>query len=208
MLRLVDRATNVVFDIGGVLLRWDPRLLYRSLIPDPAELDWFLAEVCTMAWNGELDAGRPFDEACGELAARHPDHAGLVHAWRRQDEMIGGEVPGTAALVERLRAAGVPLHLLTNMPADVFHERVARFEVLQGFDGAIVSGEERVLKPDPEIFRRLAERFALDPAATLFVDDVEANVQGALAAGFQAHRFVNAATLEEVLVAHGLLGEG
>ena len=113
----------VVFDIGGVLLDWDPRRFYASLIPDPAELDRFLTEICTPDWNATLDAGRPFDEACGELAARHPDQAELIHAWKRQDEMIAGEIPGTAAVVDRLRAAGTPLYLLTNMPVDVFAAR-------------------------------------------------------------------------------------
>ena len=210
MLRAMEQATgrsvaHVVFDIGGVLLGWDPRRVYRELIADPEELEWFLAEVCTIAWNGTLDAGRSFDDACDELAAAHPDHAELVHAWRRQDEMITGEVPGTAALVDALRARGVSLHLLTNMPTDVFRARVDRFQVLQRFDGAVVSGEEGVVKPDPEIFRRLAERFGLDPAVTLFIDDAEVNVLGARAVGFQAHRFVDAPTLEAELVALGLL---
>jgi 2-haloacid dehalogenase len=106
---MASDVTAVVFDIGGVLLSWDPRLVYGALIHDPSELDWFLAEVCSPEWNGTLDAGRPIDEACAELAARHPGHAELVHAWRRQDEMIGGEVAGTAALVDRLAATGIPL---------------------------------------------------------------------------------------------------
>jgi len=194
-----------VFDIGGVLLAWDPGLVYRDLIPDPAERERFFVEVCTSAWNGELDAGRPFDEACDERAARFPEHAELVHAWRRQDEMIAGEVDGTAAIVDRLRAAGVPLHLLTNMPADVFRDRVERWQVLCRFDGAVVSGEEGVLKPEPAIFRLLTARFGLDPAETLFIDDAEANVDGARAAGFHAHHFVDAPTLEAELIALGLL---
>src|SRR3546814_11541861 len=92
---------------SGVLLDWNPRHLYRDLVADPAELEWFLANVCTMAWNAELDAGRPFDEACDALASAHPDHADLVHAWKRQDEMIAGEVAGTAAVVRELRAREV-----------------------------------------------------------------------------------------------------
>src|SRR3546814_1386610 len=114
---------NVWFGIGGVLLDWNPRHLYRDLVADPAELEWFLANVCTMVWNAELDAGRPFDEACDALASAHPDHADLVHAWKRQDEMIAGEVAGTADVVRELRASGVPLYLLTNMPTDVFAAR-------------------------------------------------------------------------------------
>lgn len=194
----------VVFDIGGVLLEWDPRLVYRELLPDPADLDRFLAEICTPEWNATLDAGRPFDEACAELAARHPDQAELIHAWKRQNAMIAGEVAGTAELVERLQRAGVPLYLLTNMPTPVFAARRRRYPVLERFDGAVVSGEEGVLKPSAEIFAILRDRYALDPAATLFVDDMEENVAGARAAGYLAHRFVDAPALEAELRSLGL----
>lgn len=194
----------VVFDIGGVLIEWDPRTVYRDLLPDPADLDRFLAEICTPDWNATLDAGRPIDEACDELAASHPDSAELIHAWKRQDEMIAGEIAGTADLVARLDDAGVPLYLLTNMPAEVFAARRRRYPVLQRFDGAVVSGEEGVLKPSPEIFAVLRDRYALDPARTLFIDDMEANVAGARAAGFLACRFVDAPELVVALRAHGL----
>jgi 2-haloacid dehalogenase len=194
----------VVFDIGGVLLEWDPKLVYRDLLPDPADLDRFLAEICTPEWNATLDAGRPFDEACDELATRHPHHAELIYAWKRQDEMIAGEVPGTAELVGRLHDAGLPLYLLTNMPTEVFAARRRRYAVLGQFDGAVVSGDEGVLKPSAEIFAILRHRFDLDPAATLFVDDMEVNVAGARAAGFLAHRFVDAPALADALGTYGL----
>lgn len=187
-----------MFDIGGVLLEWDPALVYRDRL-EPAELDRFLSEICTPEWNATLDAGRPFDEACAELAARHPEHAELIHAWKRQDEMIAGEIAGTVEIVDRLKSAGVPLYLLTNMPADVFAARRARYPVLQRFDGAVVSGEEAVLKPSPEIFAILRDRYGLVPHETLFVDDQEANIEGARAAGFRVHRFVDPPTLAGVL---------
>ena len=190
---------NVVFDIGGVLLDWNPRHLYRGLVEDPAEIEWFLAEVCTPEWNATLDAGRSFDEACDELAAEHPEHAELVHAWKRQDDMIVGEVPGTAEIVRSLRARSVPLFLLTNMPTHVFASRMVRYDVLHVFDGAVVSGDEGVLKPSGEIFRRLLDRFDLDAAETLFIDDSQVNVEGARAAGLQAHHFDGAAELRRAL---------
>jgi 2-haloacid dehalogenase len=196
---------NVVFDIGGVLLDWDPRHLYRSLIDDVDEMEWFLANVCTTAWNAELDGGRSFDEACDELAARHPDHAELVHAWKRQDEMVAGEVAGTAEIVRELRRRGVPLYLLTNMPADVYAARVSAYEVLQGFDGAVVSGHEGVMKPSPKVFRLLVERFGIEPAQTLFIDDSPGNVDGARAVGLHAHQFRDAPTLRAALGEQGLL---
>lgn len=188
----------IVFDIGGVILEWDPALVYRDRL-GPEELDRFLSEVCTPEWNATLDAGRPFDEACTELAARFPEHAELVHAWKRQDEMIAGEIAGTVELVDRLKAAGVPLYLLTNMPADVFAARRRRYPVLQRFDGAVVSGQEGVLKPSPAIFSILCDRYGLVPRETLFVDDQEANIEGARAAGFLVHRFVDPPTLAVAL---------
>ena len=196
---------NVVFDIGGVLLDWNPRHLYRGLVADPAEVEWFLTEVCTPEWNATLDAGRSFDEACDELAAEHPEHAALVHAWKRQDEMIVGEVPGTAEIVRSLRARSVPLFLLTNMPTHVFAARMVAYDVLHVFDGAVVSGDEGVLKPSHEIFRRLLDRFDLAAAETLFIDDSELNVEGARAAGLQAHHFTGAADLRRALGELGLL---
>lgn len=200
--------TSVVFDVGGVLLDWNPRHLYRHLIADADELDRFLGEICTMAWNAELDAGRDFDEACATLAERHPDQAELIHAWKRQGEMVSGEVPGMAAVVERLAAASVPLHILTNAPTHVYEDRLAEYPILQHFAGAVVSGSEGVLKPSPEIFARLVSRFGLEPAATLFVDDLEVNVEGARRAGFVGHRFVDAPTLVAELEALGLLSPG
>ena len=199
-----NRAVDaVVFDIGGVLLEWDPEHLYRRLIPDAATRRWFLSQVCTPEWNAELDAGRSFDEACDELAGEYPDQAELVHAWKRQAEMIVGEVPGTAEVVVSLGKELVPLYLLTNMPVDVFEERRRRYQVLRQFTGAVVSGAEGILKPSAEIFDRLASRFALDPGRTLFIDDMAANVEGARASGFEVHHFTAAAGLAEDLRTRG-----
>ena len=179
-----------------MLLDWDPRYLYEQLITDPDELDRFLREICTLEWNGIFDAGTSFEDGCRELAAKHPDHAELIHAWKRQADMVRGEIPGTRAVVERLHAAGVPLHLLTNMPADVFEERRRHFDVFGYFDGAVVSGVEGVLKPSREIFDLVLRRFGLDAATTLFIDDSPKNVAAAADAGFVTHHFTDAAGLE------------
>src|SRR3546814_12310082 len=119
-----------------------------------------------MVWNAELDAGRPFDDACDALASAHPDHAELVHAWKRQDEMIAGEVAGTADVVRELRASGVPLYLLTNMPTDVFAARHAQYGVLHGFHGAVVSCGAGVLQPSPAAFQDVTSGLRRDPAGT------------------------------------------
>lgn len=195
----------VVFDIGGVLLDWSPRRFYRGLGVDEDRIDHLLGTVCTPEWNSELDRGRPFAEACADLAVRHPDHADLIHAWRRQDEMVFGEIPDTAAIVRDLQRRDVPMFLLTNMPADVFADRRARYDVLSRFRGAVVSGEEGVLKPEPAIFDIAATRFALDRPRTLFVDDAAANVAAAVASGFRGHVFRDGSALRAELTAAGLL---
>jgi 2-haloacid dehalogenase len=195
----------VVFDIGGVLLDWDPGYLYRTLIDDEAEVERFLAAVCTTEFNAELDAGRDVDEACAELAERHPGQAELIHAWKRQAEMIGGEIAGTAAVVDRLVDAGVPRYLLTNMPRWVFDERVAAYPVLQRFDGAVVTGDEGILKPDPAVFELVLARFGLVAGETVFVDDRRDNVAAAEALGLVGHVFVDAPTLERALGELGVL---
>jgi 2-haloacid dehalogenase len=194
----------VVFDIGGVLLDWSPRYLYGDVLSDD-ELDHFLNAVCTTEWNLSLDAGRDFDVACKELAAEFPEYEDHIHAWKRQDEMIRGGIDGTVAVARELLDRGVPSYLLTNMPGPVFERRRADYGFLQWFDGAVVSGYEGVLKPDPEIFRRLADRFGLEPATTLFIDDSSLNTDAAAALGFQTHRFTSPDELRRDLQARGLV---
>jgi 2-haloacid dehalogenase len=196
----------VVFDLGGVLIDWDPRLLYRKLLADEAAVEEFLATVCTPEWNAEQDRGRPFAEGVAELVERHPAHAGAITAYHeRWTEMLGGEIPGTVAVLAELRAAGVPLYALSNWSAETFRLTRGRFPFLEWFDGLVVSGEEGVTKPDRRIFELLIERFGLVPAATLFVDDSAANVTAARDLGLDAVRFRDAAGLRRDLAARGLL---
>jgi 2-haloacid dehalogenase len=197
-------AQAVVFDIGGVLLDWNPRYLYEGVLTDD-ELDHFLGAVCTTEWNLSLDAGRDFDVACKELAAEFPEYEAHIHAWKRQVEMIRGAIDGTVAIARELLDRRVPSYLLTNMPGPVFERRRADYEFLQWFDGAVVSGYEGVLKPDPEIFRRLGHRFGLEPATTLFIDDSSLNTDAAAALGFQTHRFTSPDELRRDLQARGLV---
>ena len=196
----------VVFDLGGVLIDWDPRYLYRKLLHDEAAVEEFLATVCTPEWNAELDRGRPFAEGVAELVERHPEHAAAIAAYHeRWPEMVAGDIPGTVEVLAELRAAGVPLYALTNWSAETFAITRGRFEFLEWFDGLLVSGEERVTKPDPAIFQLLLDRFGLDPTATVFVDDSEANVAAARRLGFDAIRFTGHEELRRELVARRLL---
>jgi 2-haloacid dehalogenase len=203
----VSVATKaVVFDLGGVLIDWDPRHLYRKLLADEAAVEEFLATVCTPEWNAELDRGRPFAEGVAELVERHPEHAAAIAAYHeRWPEMVAGDIPGTVEVLAELRAAGVPLYALTNWSAETFAITRGRFEFLEWFDGLLVSGEERVTKPDSAIFQLLLDRFGLDPTATVFVDDSEVNVAAARRLGFDAIGFTGHEELRRELVARRLL---
>ena len=196
----------VVFDLGGVLIDWDPRYLYRKLLADEAAVEEFLATVCTPEWNAELDRGRPFAEGVAELVERHPEHAATIAAYHeRWPEMLAGDLPGTVEVLGELRAAGVPLYALTNWSAETFAITRGRFEWLGWFDGLLVSGEERMTKPDPAFFRLLLDRFGLDPGATVFVDDSEANVAAAGELGIDAVRFTGPDQLRRELSTRRIL---
>ena len=200
------RIEAVVFDIGGVLLGWDPRAVYRELFDDEAAMERFLAEVCTLEWHAQHDRGVPFARSCAALAAEHPDQAELIWAWgRRSEEMITGPIDGTVTILGELQAAGIPTYALTNMEQETYPVRRERFTFLQSFRGTMVSSQEGVIKPDPEIFRRLLARFSLTAATTLFVDDAPRNVAAAVALGMPAVRFTSPARLRAELEGHGLL---
>jgi 2-haloacid dehalogenase len=197
----------VVFDLGGVLIDWDPRYLYRKLLADEAAVEEFLATVCTPEWNAEQDRGRPFAEGVAELVERHPAHTAAIAAYfDRWEEMLGGEIGGTVELLTELRAAGMPLYALTNWSVETFAIARERFELLSWFDGVVVSGEEEMIKPDPAIFRLLLDRFGLAPEATFYVDDSEPNVVAARALGLDAVRFTGPEQLRRELAARRALG--
>jgi 2-haloacid dehalogenase len=196
-----------VFDIGGVLLDWDPRHLYRKLFEgDDGAMEDFLATVCTLEWNGELDRGTSFEEAARPLLDRHSDQAELILAYHdRWDEMVSGEIAGTADIVRRLGLAGNRVYGLTNFWPDSFRYARTRYEVLRLFDGFVVSGEEGITKPDPRIYLILCERFGFQPREAVFVDDAPANVRAAEELGFRAILFSGPGALEASLKEFGLL---
>jgi 2-haloacid dehalogenase len=196
----------VVFDLGGVLLDWNPRYLYRTLIDDETELEHFLATVCTLQWHAAHDRGVPFERSCAELAARHPDHAELIWAWaQRSEEMVAGAIDGSVAILSELRARGVPCYALTNMEAETYPLRRERFPFMGWFDGTMVSAHEGIIKPEPVIFLRMLERFGLRAATTLFIDDSERNVTAARTLGLQVVHFQSPAQLRAWLTGAGLL---
>jgi 2-haloacid dehalogenase len=201
-----DRPTAVVFDLGGVLVDWNPRHLYRRLLANEAEMERFLAEVTTPAWNLEQDRGRPFAEAIASLVRDHPDQAELIEAyWRRWPEMLGDPHEAIVEVLAELRGSGVRLLALTNWSAETFPFAAPRYPFLGWFEAVIVSGDVKLVKPDPAIFQLLVDRHGLEPSRTVLIDDTIANVRAAEALGFRAISFTGAAALRRELVAMRLL---
>ncbi len=204
---MMASPTTVVFDIGQVLIEWDPRHLYREIFEGYEDLmEHFLDNVCTPAWNLEQDRGRPWDEAVGVLTAEYPDCAELIRAYHeRWEEMVPGPVPGTPELLLELKERGTPLYSITNFSSEKFALTQKRFDFLTVFDGIVVSGDERLVKPDPAIFRLLLDRYGLSAADCFFIDDSPANVEAARMIGMAAHHFTSADRLRGEMESLGLL---
>lgn len=203
------RIETVIFDLGNVLIGWDPRRLYRQLIEDDEQMEWFLREVCNSEWNEQQDAGRPWTEGTALLRAKFPEHAELIDAYHlRWKETLLGPVEGSVALLQELKARGVRLLALTNWSQETFPIARQLYPFLQWFEGIVVSGEERLVKPDPRIYQRLLQRYEVDPASALYIDDSRRNVAAAEALGMHGHWFRHPEGLRQRLVALGLLERG
>lgn len=200
------RPRAVLFDVGNVIVDWDPRRLYRKLFATEAEVDTFLREVTTMAWHTEHDRGRPFAEGERLLIADHPQHEEAIRAWRgRWDEMFAGAIAQTEAVMRDLHARGVPLYGLTNMSPEVWPGVQAMSDVFALFDDVVVSGVEGLVKPDAAIFHLACARTGLAAAELVFVDDNAANIAAAQALGFPTVHFTDPAALRPALERFGLL---
>jgi 2-haloacid dehalogenase len=201
------RWDAVVFDLGGVLIDWNPRYLYRELFAgDEAGMERFLAEVTTPEWNLQQDAGRTWDEAVEALTRVHPEHAELIAAYRdRWQETLGEAIGSTVEILDELRHVGVRLFALSNWSAETFPVARPRYPFLEWFEGIVISGEVRITKPDERVYRHLLERYGLDPARTVFIDDSEANVRAAQDLGMTAIRFEGGDALRSSLTELGLL---
>jgi len=197
----------VVFDVGRVLVEWDMRGLFARLIDDPARLDWFMANVVTEAWHFEHDAGRDLDEMVAARKAEFPGHDALLDAYAtRFGETIPGNVPGSHDIVRELAARGVPLFAITNFASTFWRDYRAGEPLFDLFGDIVVSGDEKIAKPDARIFELAAGRFGHAPSAMLFIDDNAANIAAARALGWQVHHFRDAGVLRADLSARGLLG--
>lgn len=197
--------STIVFDLGGVLIDWNQKHLYRKIFKTDEEIDWFIANICTPAWNHLLDAGKPFEEGVKELVAQHPKYESEINAyWKRWTEMLGGPMEPTVEILDDLATRDLRLLALTNWSAETF-PHVSHYPFFNHFEGVLVSGEEKLAKPDPAIFHLLAERYDLNPEECLFIDDNGDNIQTAKAIGFQTVHFKNAEDLSVRLHEFGIL---
>lgn len=200
---------TVVFDLGGVLIDWNPRHLYRKLFDDPARMEWFLAEVCHDGWNIEQDAGRPFAEAVREASAAHPDWRPMIEAYfERWPEMLKGAYAEPVTVLEELCERGFEVHALTNWSCETFPVAQARFDFLGRFGTIVVSGEERLVKPDQRIFHRLLRRIGRRARDCIYIDDSRVNAVAAEVLGFDTIHHRSGGPLRPELVARGLLPAG
>ena len=209
MTRQAGGRSVAIFDLGGVLIEWNPRHLYRKLFDgDEAAMEAFLANVCTTAWNERQDAGRTFADGLRELLPRHADKRELIEAFgSRFGEMIPGAIEGSVAVLAELKRRGVPVYGISNWSAETFPPQRERFDFLSWFDDLVISGAVGVIKPDPRIFRILLERNRIDPAAAVFIDDVAANAEAASRLGLHGIHFRSPEQLRRELAAVGLLPE-
>ena len=196
---------TVVFDLGNVLIRWNPRNLYHKLFDNEQDMETFLSEVCNTDWNEQQDAGRPWQEAIDEAIARHPNQEALIRAYReRWEEMLDGALEETVLILEELHDNGVRLLALTNWSAETFPIALERFAFLQKFEDILVSGQEGIIKPAPEIFQLLKARYQFAGHHAVFIDDHAPNIEGARREGFNALQFTTAQQLRTELIALGL----
>jgi 2-haloacid dehalogenase len=201
----MGKIRNVVFDLGGVLIDWNPRHLYRKIFSNESEMEWFLSEVCSPEWNLKQDGGRPFSEAIKELSVQYPElNEKIALYFDRWEEMLGGELQDTIKIVEELKSNGTPLFGLTNWSNETFPIAYAKYDSLKQLEGIIVSGDEKLLKPDHAIYRVLLNRFKISPLESVYIDDNKTNADAASELGFKSIHFTTAEKLREELRSLGL----
>jgi 2-haloacid dehalogenase len=198
---------TIIFDLGGVLIDWNPKYLYRKIFKTEEEVSWFLDNICTSEWNDQQDAGRSFEEAVRELIAQHPEWEEQITAWhQRWQETFNGPIHDTVQILQAIRDSGkYRLYALTNWSAETFPWARQNFPFLNWFEGIVVSGEEKTRKPFPEFYKILFDRFNIDPARAIFTDDNIKNIEGAKVVGLPAIHFQSPAQLREELKKRGVV---
>lgn len=199
-------ASAVLWDIGNVIVRWNPRTLYQTFFEEPAECDRFLSHVCTMVWHVAHDLGVTFADNRAPLLERYPQYAEAIHAWEtRWWEMFSGPIPETEAAIEALHQAGVPQYGVTNMSHETFDGTVAMSPAFDRLRDYVVSAHIGIIKPDPRFYAEACRRFGLAPKQVLFIDDSAVNIAAARAFGFDVHHFTDPSALRPALQARGLV---
>lgn len=198
---------TIVFDLGGVLIDWNPDYLYKKIFSDPAEMQWFYEHVCTPDWNEEQDAGRTLKEATDLLVSQFPEHEeNIRHYYGRWTEMLNGPIQGTVDVFKELKESGrYKIYALTNWSQETFPIALERYDFLHWFDGRLVSGEEMTRKPFADIYQKLIEKFSIDPSKALFTDDNPRNLKPAEAIGMKTIHFKDPVQFRAELVELGLL---
>ncbi|MBV8252775.1 MAG: HAD family phosphatase [Chitinophaga sp.] len=202
MQNLEPNYKAIIFDLGSVLIDWNPRYLYRKIFTTEAEMEHFLKEICTSDWNEEQDAGRSLLDATELLIHQHPQYEAQIRAYYgRWKEMLAGEIADSVALLKELKESGkYRLYALTNWSNETFPLALMEFQFLQWFDGIVVSGREKQRKPSPGFFNLLLDRYQESPDHALFIDDNIRNVNAARTLGIESIQFVNATQLKEDLL--------
>ncbi len=193
---------TVILDFGSVLVDWNPHYLYDPYFGDKAKTDWFIAHICTPEWNAQMDAGKPFAEGIAEKVAEHPEWEKEIRMyWEEWNKMMGGQIDGMQELLEELRRSGYRLYGLSNWSAETFRLVRRNYPIFDLLDGIVLSGEERVIKPDPEIYRILLDRYHIAPNEAVFLDDNPANIEGAEALGIHGIFFHSATQARQEIAA-------
>jgi 2-haloacid dehalogenase len=196
-----QQIDTLIFDLGGVLIDWNPRYLYRNIFHSEEKVEWFIENICTIEWNENQDAGRSLHEATEELVFKFPESEHEIRAYYdRWEEMLGGVIPGAVEILRLLKDANnFRVYALTNWSAETFPVALARYGFLKWFDGIIVSGEEKTRKPFPEIYHILFSRFNVNPSETVFIDDNLRNIEGAKALDLAVIHFQSPDQLKKAL---------
>ena len=199
---------TIIFDLGGVLIDWNPRYLYRKIFPDREEMEFFLKAVCSREWHVQMDGEKSFNDAIQELIPRHPEYADQIKAYfSRWEEMIHGHIPESVDILEEVKGAGYPLAALSNWSAETFPIVNAKYEFLDWFDTQIISGQVGLVKPDPDIYHLTLCQVDRDPEECLFIDDVKENIKTAAEIGIETILYTSPRQLRMDLVARGILSE-
>lgn len=203
----MSNKKTIIFDLGGVLIDWNPKYLYRKIIDDEKQIDWFLENICDMHWNEQQDAGRSLMEGTIEKIKKHPDQAEKIKAYyERWSEMLGGPIEGTVSILRQLKESeDYRLYALTNWSAETFPIAQERYDFLQWFKGIVVSGVEKMRKPQAEFYQLILDRYNINASDSLFIDDNMRNVQAAEALGIDSIHYLSSKQLRKELTERSII---